>query len=356
MGRWSYSGLLVAVCAVAASVAAGCAREEVTQRPPREGQPPSPIVAETGGVPLGLPELGIDLDDPQMQQMVALGEQLYFDPRLSRDQTVSCASCHSPRFGFSDGRPVSIGIHGQKGGRNAPTTINRAWSGPQFWDGRAASLEDQALGPIQNPIEMGFTLEELEERLNAIEGYRNQFQAVFETDVTAENVGKAIAAFERTLLSGDSDWDRDRAGDENALSPEAQRGRELFFGKANCFQCHTPPNFTDEEYHNLGVGTQWPEPDVGRFAVTGEDRDWAAFKTPTLRDVELSAPYMHDGSLRTLDEVVELYNSGGIPNQHLSPHMKPLGLTDQEESDLVAFLRALTGRDRPEMAAPPLPE
>ena len=290
-------------------------------------------------------------------EKVSLGKQLYFDKRLSRDNTVSCATCHNPRLGFTDGQPVSTGIQVQKGGHSAPTAINRLFSKEQFWDGQAASLEEQAIGPIANPIEMGFTHEEVVQRLEGIEGYRKQFKEVFGTeDFAIEHVGKAIAAYERTFISGNSPFDQFQSGDESALSPAAQRGLELFQSKASCADCHSVPNFTDEKYHNLGVGTDQSEPDLGRFAVTQKEEDKGAFKTPTLRDIALTVPYFHDGSASTLEAVIERYNQGGTENPNLSPLVKPLKLTEEEENDLVEFLRSLTGEIPVEVLAPELPK
>lgn len=310
-------------------------------------------------LPLGLQEdaLYIPLDNPLTLEKIALGKQLYFDKRLSRDNTVACASCHNPRFGFTDGQPVSTGIRGQKGGRSAPTTINRAFSKEQFWDGRAADLEAQAKGPIAAPIEMGFTHDEVVKRLRGIKGYREQFKKVFGTEAfTIDHAAKAIAAFERTILSGNSPFDRFEAGDKAALSPAAQRGLALFRGKASCVRCHAGFNFTDESYHNIGIGMDKPKPDLGRFDLTKREEDRAAFKTPTLRDIVFTGPYFHDGSARTLEEVVEFYNHGGIKNPQLSEEIKPLRLTAGEKADLVEFMWALTGEIALEVLAPELPQ
>jgi len=311
-------------------------------------------------VPLGLNEadLVIPADNPLTPAKVALGRQLYFDTRLSANGTVACATCHSPRFGFTDGQPVSTGIKGQKGGRSAPSTINRAFSTLQFWDGRAASLEEQATGPMVNPIEMGNPSHAaVVERLKQIVGYREAFQRVFGTgDFTIEHVAKAIAAYERTNLSGNAPLDRFRAGDNTALSEAAQRGLALFEGKARCVRCHTPGTFTDEQFHNLGVGMVKPQPDLGRYDITKQEQAKGAFKTPTLRDSALTAPYFHDGSAQTLEEVVEYYNKGGIQNPYLSKEMVPLNLTAQEKADLVAFLQSLTGDIAFAVFVPELPQ
>src|SRR5574337_1633257 len=308
-------------------------------------------------LPLGLQEEAayIPPDNPLTAEKIELGRQLYFDGRLSADGTVSCASCHAPDKGFSDGRPTSTGIKGQVGGRNAPVTINRLFSQEQFWDGRSPSLEDQALGPVQNPIEMGHTLEGMVATVDKVQGYRAQFKKVFGTKVTKEGVGQAIASFERSLLCGNSAFDKFKAGDQHALTKSAQRGLTLFNGKANCVACHTGFNFTDEGYHNLGVGIDKKDPDLGRFKVTKKESDKGAFKTPTLRNIAASAPYLHDGSAKTLEEVIDFYDKGGAKNPNLSKEIKPLKLTAQEKGDLAAFMKSLSCPDL-KVAAPALPK
>ncbi len=308
-------------------------------------------------VALGLDADQVDIpkDNPLTAAKVELGKLLFFDPRLSVDDTVACASCHSPQFGFSNGLATAIGVKGQRGGRSAPVAINRAFSTLQFWDGRAASLEEQALGPIQASIEMGHDLKAVVAKLKGIPGYRKRFDNAFGTDVTSEGIAKAIASFERTLLSGDSPFDRYEAGTKSALLPAGRRGLEIFRTKANCTSCHVGVNFSDEGFHNIGVGMEKPNPDLGRFAVTKEDADRGAFKTPTLRDVALSAPYMHDGSLKTLEAVIDYYDRGGTKNPWLDQEIRPLSLTAQEKQDLLAFLKALTGAPIV-VHVPPLPE
>jgi cytochrome c peroxidase len=304
--------------------------------------------------PLGLLPLVWPADNPYSPEKAELGRYLYFDPRLSADGTVSCASCHDPRYAFTDGAPVSTGIRGQKGGRSAPTVINRAYSLAQFWDGRAPTLEAQALGPMVNPIEMGNgDHDAVVSRLGAVAAYREMFRKAFGSDeVTIDRAGKAIATFERTVLSGNSPYDRYKAGQKGAMTAAQIRGMNVFFDKAKCDQCHEGINFTTNMYANLGVGTDKPEPDVGRFAVTKDPKDWGAFKTPTLRDIERTAPYMHDGSLKTLEEVVDFYDKGGQKNRNLDAKMKPLQLTVQEKKDLVAFLKALNGEGWQQIKAP----
>ena len=326
-------------------------------------------------LPLGLSQgaqqiKGLDTN-PLTRAKIELGRQLYFDPRLSADSTVSCASCHSPAEGYSAHTKTGVGIRGQLGGRNSPVSFNRILSAAQFWDGRADSLEAQAVGPIQNPIEMGFTHEGVVKRLGEMPVYKKQFETIF-GELTIDRVGQAIAAFERVLVTAPSPYDHqeqlqsfaaldpdDIAEDQDLaakyaaakaaveahpMSEEAKRGREIFFSeKGNCTACHVGANLADENYHNIGIGMDKPEPDVGRFAVTKDPADTGAFKTPTVRNVALSAPYMHDGSVATLEEVVEWYDKGGHPNPHLSAKIRPLKLSSQEKADLVEFMKACTG-------------
>ncbi|MBW3599231.1 MAG: c-type cytochrome [Planctomycetes bacterium] len=307
-------------------------------------------------IPAGLPKMRIPRDNPLTKEKVELGKQLYFDKRLSQDSTVSCASCHDPAKGWSNAERFATGFQKQQGGRNSPTVVNAGYHYFQFWDGRAKHVEGQALGPIQNPIEMAMEMGPLVERLNKIPGYREQFQEVFGTDVTEEGVAKAIGAFERTLLAGDAPYDRYEAGDEDALSESAKRGMDIFFNKAQCSGCHAGPLFTDGGFHNIGVSWDKEEPDLGRFTESNLEGDKGSFKTPGLRDVALTAPYMHDGSMATLEEVVEHYNKGGVKNPYLDEAIFPLNLTEQEKSDLVAFLKeGLTSTVYPQVKPPELP-
>jgi cytochrome c peroxidase len=309
--------------------------------------------------PLGLPPVYWPEDNEYSPEKRELGWLLYFDPRLSTTGTISCASCHRPDRAFTDGAAVSTGIDGQKGGRSAPTIINRAYSLAQFWDGRTASLEEQAKGPIANPNEMTRARDVAAAHMTCVEclasvpGYVRRFEQVFGTrNFTIDHVAKAIATFERTVLSGNSPYDRYEAGDENALTPAQVRGRAVFFDRAECDRCHIGFNFTDGSYMNIGIGMDRPKPDLGRYLVTKKEEDKGAFKTPTLREVEHTAPYMHDGSLKTLEEVVEHYDKGGIKNAWLNHQIKPLNLTRQEKQDLVAFLRALSGEGWQQIKAP----
>jgi cytochrome c peroxidase len=305
-------------------------------------------------VPLPAPPLGIDstltgLKEPPTPERVRLGRWLFFDQRLSVDSTVSCASCHVPDRAFSEQSAVSMGIRSQKGGRKAPSFINQAWTiYPHFfWDGRAGSLETQALGPIANPIEMGNSHENMLATLRRT-GYGKYFKEAFGTDqMTKERVSRAIADYERTRMSGNSPWDRWRKNrDESAVSTDVKTGHDLFLGRAGCSQCHLGQNFTDSTFHNLGVGWN-PKTktfaDEGRRLATTQEKDRGAFKTPTLREVGLHAPFMHDGSVKSLREVIELYNRGGIANPDLDPKIQPLNLGAHEIDALVEFLEALQG-------------
>ncbi len=310
--------------------------------------------------PLGLKEMRIPSDNPLTAAKIELGKQLYFDPRLSRDNSVSCASCHDPKKGWSNDDRFATGIDGHVGGRSAPTIMNAGYQYFQFWDGRAIQLEGQALGPIQNPIEMDMKLDILVAKLNKIEGYRQQFRDVFGTDVTEDGIAKAISSFERTILSGDAPYDRFKEGDEDALSEAAQRGMTLFFGKARCSACHAKESFTDGGFHNIGTGYNLETQefaDVGRFEVTKLKGDTGSFKTPTLRDIAGTAPYMHDGSEKTLEDVVEYYVKGGIKNPYLDEEIFPLKLSEQDKADLVTFLKeGLSSSTYPEVEPPDLPE
>jgi cytochrome c peroxidase len=293
-------------------------------------------------------------DNPQSAEKIALGRCLFFDGRLSADGKISCASCHDPRQGWAGHDATDTGINGRVGERNSGTVVNSGHMKFQFWDGRAGSLEEQALGPIQNPVEMGETLPNLVRKLDAVPGYRKRFQAGFGTGVTADGIAKAIAAFERTIVSGPGPFDRYLAGDKNAMGSEAVRGAELFNGKGGCAACHSGPLFSDQSFHNLGVGAKAAHPDVGRETVTKSPADRGKFKTPGLRNVTRSYPYMHDGKTKTLADVVHYLDRGGTANPNLDALVKPLNLTVRERRDLVAFLKALTGPE-PKVAPPNLP-
>ena len=310
-------------------------------------------VHDIGPLPTAVPTPSTNLG---YAQKVELGKQLYFDGRLSKNGQVACAFCHNPFAGFADPRQTSIGVDGKIGGRQAPTVFNTGFNRVQFWDGRAGSLEEQAIGPIQNPIEMGETHEHVVAKLKKIKGYQDQFKAVFGTDVNLQGIAESIAAYERTVISGNSAFDKYVMGNQQAMDVAAVRGMALFKGKARCLLCHGGPNLTDNRFHNLGVPQVGPlAEDLGRYNITHQESDKGAFKTPTLRSIAETAPYMHDGAFKTLEEVVDFLDQGGGANAHLSPLVKKLGLTADEKADLVAFLKALSGEPQ-KFEMPKLPK
>jgi cytochrome c peroxidase len=287
------------------------------------------LLAAALRIPLGLDAyMPVPEDNPLTPEKIALGRRLFHDKRLSRDKKVSCATCHQPQRAFTDGRAVAVGVFGRKGERSAPALINRGYGASFFWDGRIKTLEEQVLKPIQDPNEMDMTLEEASRRIKR----------------RPAEIAAALASYVRSILSGDAPIDRYMNGQREALSEDARRGLNLFRGKANCTACHLGPNFTDERFHNTGVA--WRDGalrDQGRHIVTGKEEDRGAFKTPTLREIARTAPYMHDGSIATLEEVVEFYNRGGNKNPHLDSELRPLNLTPEEKKSLVVFLTALSG-------------
>lgn len=336
--RYACAGLFVA-----AAVAATCpAATPDGKSPPktaflRPAEPPAPE------------------DNRPTAARVALGKALFFDPRLSGSNWISCATCHNPSLGWSDGLPTGIG-HGMKTlGRATPTIINTAFNPLQMWDGRKATLEDQALGPITADVEMAQEVAALVKKLDAIAGYRAMFAQAYPGEpISGATIGKAIASFERTVLSTESPFDRWVKGEESALDEPAKRGFEVFRGKGNCEACHSGFNFTDNGFHNIGVREKGA-PDLGRFNERKVPLMRGAFKTPTLRDVSLTAPYMHNGAYRTLEEVIEMYARGGDVTDNLSPKMKALDLSPRDKADLAAFLRSLTGAPM-QVTLPQLPQ
>lgn len=305
-------------------------------------------LASSWGDPLAPlpPSPPVPSEDLETPSKAALGKTLFFDPRLSVNGSISCAFCHVPTAGYADPKQVSLGVGGKRGGRNAPSVLNSAYFPLQFWDGRAGSLEEQAIGPLTNPVEMAnHNYRSIVARLRKIHSYRVAFYRVFGAGISIDRIGQAIAAFERTLVTPDSPYDRYMMGDRNALTPAQKRGFAVFRGKGRCVTCHNGFLLSDKGYHNLGVPQTGPlSVDVGRYAVTHDPADKGRFRTPTLRNVALTAPYMHDGAFRTLGEVVDFYDRGGGK----SPFVKdalivPLHLSKQEKSDLVSFLESLSG-------------
>ncbi|PWT88157.1 MAG: cytochrome-c peroxidase [Proteobacteria bacterium] len=376
--------LLLAGFAVAAAVAQDLASPPAL--PPGRAPPlpkPGPLAEPRSQDQVGFPKILTQyaMSPASLRPArVALGQRLFFDPRLSGDGTVACATCHDPGRAFTDGRPVAIGIHGRAGQRNSPTVLNALYNKSQFWDGRAATLELQAALPIVNPFEMGSnSLAEAVARIAGDKDYQAQFKAAFDREVNADDMVRAIADYERTLFSFDSPFDRFIAGDANAISDSAKRGWELFNTKALCNRCHALTDtqrdatlFMDNDFHNIGIGilrhrvgplAQQAEREVaqghltgidtaaitselsvlGRFLITRKDKDVASFKTPGLRNVLITGPYFHDGSQETLWDVVDHYNKGdGLNDPWLDPDIEPLALTEAEIDDVVAFLAALT--------------
>ena len=300
--------------------------------------------------PNGLQDLEPERPAASAQQ-VALGRRLFFDPILSVDRTVACASCHRPDHGFADPRPLSVGVRGQLTTRNAPTLLNRGLGTAFMWDGAVSSLEEQVLLPIENPLEMDLPLEDAIARLTADDGYREAFLGAFGVPPGRWELSLALTAFVRRLWIGNSPFDRFRVGEIGAFTAAERAGFWLYESRGKCWRCHTGANFTDEGFHNTGVGVVDGTPAEGRARVTGKASDRGRFKTPTLRGLTSTGPYMHDGSLATLEEVVEFYRAGGIANAHLDPVIEPIELTQTDALNLMAFLRALSRRAQPRTTA-----
>ena len=270
--------------------------------------------------------------------------RLFGDKLLSRDRSLACKGCHQPKRAFTDGRSKAIGVYGRQGPRSVPTLVNRAYGRAFFWDGRTSTLEEQVVKPIESESEMDMTVGEAVDRLKRKSRYRKMFQQAFHREPNGEDLARALASYVRTIYSGDSPFDRYIYGKRGALSDQQRHGLRIFRGKGNCTACHIGPTFSDEEFHNTGVA--WREgklQDEGRFAITGEAELKGAFKTPTLREAARTAPYMHDGSLATLQDVINFYSDGGRKNPHLDEEIKPRNLTSREKQDLLAFLQSLTG-------------
>ncbi len=277
-------------------------------------------------IPAGLDAyLPVPENNPITKESVQLGRTLFFDKRLSRDGSISCATCHDPKLAFTDSRKVAVGVDGRTGDRRVPRIVNRAYGKTFFWDGRAATLEEQVVLPIVNPKEMDLGLSEAAARVG----------------IDIARMQRALASYVRSILSGDSPYDRFIQGDREALTPEQRLGLQIFRGKAECGSCHLGPNLTDERFHNTGIG-DGAEP--GHFAVSKKPEHRGAFKTPGLREVSRTPPYMHDGSLATIEDVIDYYDKGGSPNPNLDPEIHKLQLSPEEKKALAAFLRGLNGK------------
>jgi cytochrome c peroxidase len=386
---------VASTCAIGLIIIVLCARAAAT--PPKAAQPPIPKIGPLAqprslqqvGLPLDLTQAAIPPDNPQTPEKIALGQKLFFDGRLSADGSVACASCHNPERAFTDGKPTSVGIHGHVGQRNAPTVLNALYNRAQFWDGRAKTFEDQAALPIVNPIEMGQpNLDAAVARIAAIDEYQQAFERVFGRPINGQDLVRAIASYERSLVSFNSPFDRFIAGDKNVIDASAQRGWELFNTRARCNKCHAltetkqdPTLFMDYDFHNIGIGIikhnvvalarqaeqlvnsgdstavdraalQTDMSALGRFLISKKEADTASFKTPGLRNLLMTGPYFHDGSQETLWDVMDHYNKGdGIKNPWLDEDIQPLALSESEIDDVVALLASLTSDDYKEPAA-----
>ena len=306
-------------------------------------------LAEDYKRPVELPAPTDNLPNPQR---VALGKALFFDPRLSGSGAIACSTCHNPSFSWQDGQALGVGHNGTRLGRRTPTILNLAWAEPFFWDGRAPTLEAQAKGPMASAAEMNMPHDGVVAAVQRLPGYRDAFAAAYPGEpVNIDTVAKAIAAYERTIVSAQAPFDRWVAGDAAAMSPAAVRGFSLFVGKGNCASCHSSWRFTDDGFHDIGL----PDADMGRSKIMpGLTILEHAFKTPTLRNIAERAPYMHDGSVKTLEEVMDHYDHGFVRRASLSDQIRPLNLTAQEKADVIAFMQALTSEDPP-VALPLLP-
>lgn len=295
--------------------------------------------------PLGLLPVPWPADNPYSEAKAELGRLLFFDKRLSSDGTVSCGTCHKPEHAFTDGLAFPVGVGGRQAGQRAtPSLINRAYGRFQFWDGRADTLEEQAAHPFENPLEMGMSKDCVVDELRRIPGYRPLFAKAFGTpEINFPRVAQAIATFERTILSGNSRFDRYMAGDRKQLNAAEVRGMQLFYGSAQCATCHSGPNFTSEEFTNLGLGVDRPPLDKGRSVVTGRQEDWGAFKVPTLREVSRTGPWMHDSRMKAMENAMNFYRQGGVLNAGRDRRIMKLDFTDDDRADLIAFLLALDG-------------
>ncbi|MGH7779372.1 MAG: cytochrome-c peroxidase [Candidatus Binataceae bacterium] len=367
-----------AVILVAAATLATATVGQATMPAPKPGALAKPKSIDQAGFPAKLYQWTVPADNPQSPAKVALGKTLFFDMRLSIDNTVACANCHDPDKGFTDQLKTAMGVHAKFGQRNAPTVLDSMFNIEQFWDGRAPTLESQAGQPILNPVEMGMPDEQtVANKLDSIPEYTLQFQQVFGAAPTYVNMERAIAAYERTQLAFDSPFDHFMAGDTNALSASQQRGWAIFNGQGRCMSCHgwnpTRPLFTDDRYHNIGVSAHNAQfvpharealallsngkggaqeidrlaistdmSEVGRFLVTKQPHDIGAFRTMGLRNLFVTEPYFHDGSQDTIWDTLDHYNKGGVPNPFLDGGITPLGLSERQEDDLAAFLLSLT--------------
>jgi cytochrome c peroxidase len=386
--------ILGAITVGIATLIAGCERsaERVSlKRPPNPETDPlaQPKSLQQVGAPAELTRDAIPADNPQTPEKISLGQRLFFERRLSVDGTVSCSTCHDPQLAFTDRKPLSVGIKGRVGQRNAPTILNALYNKTQFWDGRVNTLEEQAANPIVNAFEMGHpNLDAAVAQIASVEEYQQAFQRVFGRAANGPDLLRAIASYERAQLSFDSPFDHFMAGEKNAIDASAKRGWELFNTQARCNKCHALTDtqrdvtvFTDNDFHNIGIGIirhnvvalarqaeqliksgdtaaidraaiQTDMSALGRFLITKKDKDIASFKTPDIRNVLVTGPYFHDGSQETLWDVIDHYNKGdGLQNPYLDEDIQPLALTETDIDDLVAFMASLTSANYKEQGA-----
>ncbi|MGC2713407.1 MAG: cytochrome c peroxidase [Pseudolabrys sp.] len=391
MKRVSILGVIVAGIA---TLIFGCERSAKTVSPKGPQNPEADPLAQPKslqqvGAPAELTREAIPPDNPQTSEKISLGQKLFFERRLSVDGTVSCSTCHDPQLAFTDRKPLSVGVKGRLGQRNAPTILNALYNKTQFWDGRVNTLEEQAANPIVNAFEMGHpNLDTAVAQIASVEEYQHAFQRVFGRPPNGPDLLRAIASYERTQLSFDSPFDHFIAGDNNAIDASAKRGWELFNTQARCNKCHALTDtqrdvtvFTDNDFHNIGIGIirhnvvalarqaeqliksgdtaaidraaiQTDMSALGRFLITKKDKDIASFKTPDIRNVLVTGPYFHDGSQETLWDVIDHYNKGdGLQNPYLDEDIQPLALTETDIDDLVAFMASLTSADYKEQGA-----
>ena len=333
-----YSSLLMSTFLAVGILVACSSDEEATKESNVAVSADEEAIASAKAMFQPLGAVSVPADNPMTAEKIELGKRLYFDARLSGNNVQSCSSCHQPQAGYGDNLTTFIGFEGFRGHRNSPTIINSAYYAEHFLDGRASSLEEQAQGPITAAGEMNQDLDALVEELKAVPKYVTDFQTVFGEDINTSNILKAIATFERTIVVNDTAFDKYLAGDDAAISDEAKKGMVLYTGRASCIVCHTTPTLSDGKYYNLGISC-----DEGRYAVTKNDADMGAFRTPSLRGVTHTGPYMHDGSLATIKDVVDFYNKGGGADANKSNLIRPLNLTDEEVNQLAAFLETLGG-------------
>ncbi len=307
----------------------------------QQAQPPAPSFAFLQDPPKGLPKMPAPPGYTPTAAMFELGQQLFHDPVLSRDRTVSCATCHPAATGFAHPDPLPPGIDGQRAARHAPALWNRGYAQVQRWDGSTPTLEAFVLEPIGDAKEMGHSVDKAVERLNADPQWQQRFASAFAGPATPEALQRSLATFVLGIVLGDAPYDRFLAGNPGAMTPQQRHGQWIFESKGGCWKCHTPPLFTDEGFHNTGIGVKDGKPETGHAKVTKDDADLGKWKTPTLRGVRLSAPYMHDGSLATLADVVAFYARGGNANEHLDGKLQKLDLSPEDQQALVAFLQSL---------------